>query len=299
MRSFRKIVKSTARKVRRLLGVESILEEQRKQNALLFELLRSQDIAAQATSLPIRQEVGAFLAARQLGLIETLERIRAERLSLARIGDGELRCMFYFRNRVRFQRSSAALANDLKDIAAKRGYEATRLLVGLPDPMRGHKFWQATWAACWPTLLPLISGGKTYGNAMVTRTQFFEYYGEQAVDAWRSVWNQADVCFLTGKGSRFGTPDALFSNIKSKSFLYSTPRDAYEDLPRFLAEIEQSVPKETLCLISLGPAGTVLAAKLAKLGYWALDIGHISNCYAEAFGGGMKPEIMPISSAAK
>jgi hypothetical protein len=37
--------------------------------------------------------------------------------------------------------------------------------------------------------------------------------------------------------------------------------------------------KNILILISLGPTATVLAYDLAKLGYWAIDIGHIDNEY--------------------
>ena len=41
--------------------------------------------------------------------------------------------------------------------------------------------------------------------------------------------------------------------------------------------------KNSLILIALGPSGTVLAHRLTQLDYQALDIGHITSSYEEAF----------------
>ena len=43
-------------------------------------------------------------------------------------------------------------------------------------------------------------------------------------------------------------------------------------------------------LLALGPTATVLAYDLSKLGYQAIDIGHLPNCYWQWKGSGTTPE---------
>ena len=47
-------------------------------------------------------------------------------------------------------------------------------------------------------------------------------------------------------------------------------------------------------VLALGPAATVLAARLTRLGYWALDIGHISQAYQTVVHGAPRAETTPF-----
>lgn len=70
--------------------------------------------------------------------------------------------------------------------------------------------------------------------------------------------------------------------------MYSAPKNAYEQLE---AVRESALQDDSdLTLISLGPAGSVLAYWLAKAGKQAIDIGHISDSYQNVFKGGSWPE---------
>ena len=112
---------------------------------------------------------------------------------------------------------------------------------------------------------------------------------------WRDVWEAKEVVIVTGENSRFVLEPALFDNVKSVDFIYSTPIDAYSDLPRLMPLLEAQDP-DKLFLIALGPTGTLLAAKLAQAGRWAIDIGHISESYANVFEGGAWPEDTAVVS---
>ena len=59
-------------------------------------------------------------------------------------------------------------------------------------------------------------------------------------------------------------------------------------------EVLQAEDPDKLYLLSLGPAGTLVAAWLSKLGRWAIDVGHISESWANVFAGGQWPEALDV-----
>ena len=95
------------------------------------------------------KEVSAFEKKYTIGYLETLEKINAEQLSLARFGDGELNllCM----EPIKFQSCSTALSNDLKNVLHTK---VDRLLVCLPtfldSPIpQENIFWTNFWCEHW------------------------------------------------------------------------------------------------------------------------------------------------------
>jgi hypothetical protein len=239
-------------------------------------------------------EVEAFLRDHQLGLFETLERVKSGRLSMARLGDGELALALDPSTAISFHHGSPELQAELRAILRGQEADESRLLVCVPGITVAY--YRAYWAKYWPALKPLLDRTRTYGNTSVTREALFRLDPEAARRAWRSVWDGRDVCFITGQGSRFQYDDELFGGLASRRTLYSLPRDAYSDVPRLIGEITASVPRETMILIALGPAATILAARLARLGYWALDIGHLPNAYRTVARGAPPADALPVVS---
>jgi hypothetical protein len=236
-------------------------------------------------------EATNFLATHQLGLFETLAHIKAHRISLARLGDGELLLALNSAAHIVYQQGSDALQQDLRCLLKGDGYEDTPLLVGIPGLTVAY--YRLYWAKYWRLVRPLLASTMTYGNISVSREALFRQDAEAGRLAWRAVWDACDVCFVTGKGSRFDVLPALFDNVASQRMIHSLPAQAYDDLPRVLDEIRATVPKSTLVLISLGPAATVLAGRLAREGYWAIDLGHISNAYLTIASGAPRAESLP------
>ena len=232
-----------------------------------------------------------FMSAHKLGLFETLDHIRRNRLSLARLGDGELALALRADARISYQAGSADLQRDLLDLLAGRGYSDVPLLVCIPGS--NSPYFRQYWAKYWPIVRPVLSEAMLYGDASVSREALFQQNVEADRLAWRAVWDGCDVCFVTGKGSRFDVLPALFDNVASQRTIHSLPAQAYDDLPRLMDEIRSTVPKSTLLLISLGPAATVLAGRLAREGYWAIDLGHISNAYLTIASGAPRAESLP------
>lgn len=258
------------------------LQEQRKYLEA-FRHLAARDVLT---------EVAEFTSAHQLGFEETLDRIKSGRLSFARFGDGEFRSMLRSDFNLRFQPWSAGMSGDLRSVLTFEGQDADRLLLGFPYPYR-NLHWSGVWLDIWHELKPLLRTDLTYGNSHVSRPIFFQQLGTRGVDLWREVWADEEICVVTGEGSRFSLTPALFDNIKSSRYIYSTPVNAYADLPRLMAELESADPDQ-LYLVSLGPAGTLVAAWLARRGRWAIDIGHISDSWANVFDSGKWPESLDV-----
>ena len=240
----------------------------------------------------VLQEVADFTAEHQIGFTRTLERIARDRVSFARFGDGELRIMLRPEFNLRFQRWSAGLATDLRAVLTYDGFDPDRLLLGFPYPYRSL-YWSDLWLDIWPDLRPLLRTDIPYGTTHVSRPICFERLGQDAVDLWRQVWQDRDVCIVTGEGSRFDVVPELFGNVASSRFVHSTAVNAYSDLPRLMGELKDQDP-DMLYLVALGPAGTLVTAWLAQLGRWAIDIGHISASWANVFAGGKWPERLEL-----
>jgi hypothetical protein len=237
-------------------------------------------------------EVGAFTRERQYSFEQTAAQIATRRMSFARFGDGEFRTMLRSEFNLKFQPWSANLAADLREVLTFDGYDAEKLLLGFPYPYR-NLHWSGVWLDIWEELRPLLRTDLMWGNSHLSRPIFFQQLGQRGVDMWRTIWADQEVCIVTGENSRFALTPELFDNVKATKFVYSTPIDAYADLPRLMKVLQDENP-EQLFLLSLGPAGTLVTAWLAKMGRWAIDIGHISDSWANVFADGKWPESLSV-----
>lgn len=257
----------------------------------LRTLTKSVLILRQLAMNEIIQELRVFARSKQMNFIETLEFIEVNKVSLARFGDGELKAMLRTGHNLRFQKNSVALQQELLNVVAEGEKNPTKVLVALPH-IFSDTHWMGIWADVWPETKTLFENLPRLGNAHVSRPIFFEETGQSGIDAWKVLWKDKSVTVITGYGSRFDLIPELFNEVKSATFLFSKPKDAFDDLDRIVAEAKKD-PAD-LFLISLGPAGTVLASKLASEGRWALDVGHLSDSYRNVYEGAPRPEHNPL-----
>lgn len=233
-------------------------------------------------------EVRAAIQTRQLGFLETLAAIKNDNLSLARFGDGEFKMMVRLDFNAKFQRNSPALKAALADTILN---PAPNLLLGMPN-IFVDLHWTAVWAEIWPMVSPYLGHAEQYGNSHASRPLMFHTFGDDAVKAWSEVWADKRALIITGQGSRFEMVEPLFGSLAGHEFLYSRPTNAFADIDRLVQEA--SSHSADLILISLGPAGTVLANHLARCGKQALDIGHLSSSYINVIEKGAFPESTPL-----
>lgn len=101
---------------------------------------------------------------------------------------------------------------------------------------------------------------------------------EECFDKLKTIWQDKDVVFVEGEGSRLGYKNDLFSRTKSIKRIICPAKDAFEKYDEILEECKK-ISKDKLFIIALGPTATVLAYDLTDLGYRALDLGHIDIEY--------------------
>jgi len=219
---------------------------------------------------------------------ETLIYIINNRASFVRFGDGEINHSISNEYESDWQEPNSKLTKDLKLILKN---DEKFLLTGIPEARNNDLWWRRYWALNWFAFLPLLNKEKLYGNSFVTRPEFFKVYGQHGVELWRGIWSKRKLVFITGKKSRLNTNHLLFNNAESKNIFYSLKANAYADLSRLKKEIlDSDLTNESLILIALGQAGTVLGYQLAIEGYQCIDIGHITNSYDNIFRGAKRPE---------
>lgn len=269
----------------------ALLQEQnRLLSVIASETKRTRDVTENIRGVvmaPIRRELADVIQSKQLGFMESVHAIRDERKSLARYGDGEFRLMYRNEHKLKFHDNSPELMEALKRVLTKPSDDT---IIGMPQVFLGIH-WSIVFAETWHFIAPLAATQSRFANSHITRPIFFERYGQDAVDAWRSVWEGRDVAVVTGKGSRFELVPGLFDNLGSVKEIFSTPTNAFLDLDRLVDEIEAS--GQDLVLLSLGPAATVAADMLAARGIQTLDIGHLSSSYENVLMGAALPEHVP------
>lgn len=225
-----------------------------------------------------------------LSPVETLQQIKQNRLSIARFGDGEINIVVHAGKGNIFQYGSLDLTNKMRTVLKAR---LDNLLVCIPNLTVGGEWWANYWQNIFDEYCQYLIYDRLYGDSWVSRSPFFWQYKQDAIRLWQDIWHNRDVVFIMGEGSRFNYHHELFDNVATKKTIVSLPTNAYSDMDRIISICQQE-KTDVLFIISLGATATILAYELTKLGYQALDVGHITNCYDKVFYDGKQPEELPI-----
>lgn len=244
----------------------------------------------------VLMEVRLLIQSRQMSMLETVGELASGK-SIARWGDGEIKLMLQPEFELMFQKSSPALAAELRGLMIGYDSFSKELMLGLPTIFT-TRLWMGIWAENWHKLAPLLQASTSrWANTHISRPVFFQRNGQDAVKAWRRVWEGKRVCIIAGRGSRFELLPELFDNVSSFVRIDSEPTNAYDTLDTLKKQLD-SVTEIDLFLVALGPTGTVLAAHLASEeggSRQAIDIGHLASSYLNVFQGGKDPEQLPKS----
>lgn len=226
---------------------------------------------------------------------ETVDHIIKDRCSVSRYGDGEVQIIIrYIENREyevdTFQTFDTSLASRLKTI------------LSCSEPVDGHAvcipyaiydsggysgytnlFWKRFWVkdclrhySCFSTSAVYCDTNFTrfYMGSSRSRRQDIALY----VERMKGIWNGQDICFVEGDKSRLGIGNDLFGNARSITRLLVPSVNAYSRYGDILDAVK-ALPKDKLYLLAVGQTATVLAYDMARLGYWAIDIGHVDIEY--------------------
>lgn len=231
-----------------------------------------------------------------LNSMETLQHILKCRNSICRFGDGELRMIEHYlrygnvflKKLDTFQQYDSQLAKRLLEVLLSK---QNNCLICLPHVFndfsvyKGYeRFHFEREYVYYQNVIKQIdkySSHITFGDSCFTRFYFnrtdipkLQLYIKQM----KQIWDNQEIVFLEGEKSRLGVGNDLFDNAKSIQRFLLPATNAFKKYDEILATVKQ-LPKDKLYLIALGHTATVLAYDLSKLGFWAIDIGHVDIEY--------------------
>lgn len=209
---------------------------------------------------------------------ETIDEIVLKRKSIARFGDGEFGIMFGV-SRWRFQKNDAKLAERLREVVAS---DDENILIGINNfygdlSHRTESDASGIRAYITPEVraqhMELLRLDRKYAHACISRAVSWEMVRNQ-----KRIWDGKDCVFIEGDKTRMGVGNDLFDNAKSIQRILCPAESAFDKYEIILAEAKK-LPLDKTILIALGPTASVLAYDLARLGYHAIDIGHVDLSY--------------------
>jgi hypothetical protein len=126
------------------------------------------------------------------------------------------------------------------------------------------------------TILEYLNYDLIYANSLISR-----YPREVKLKEYRKIWENKKVVFVYSLRGKFKIIPLLFDNIKEYETIDIPSSDAFEKYDEIFEKCKK-YSKEYLFIIAAGSTATVLAFDLSLLGYQAIDIGHLPNCYVES-----------------
>ena len=229
---------------------------------------------------------------------ETLDKILREHCSASRFGDGEFNLLRQKGNG--FCAYNQSLAGRLQEVLT---VPLPCHIVCLPYALvsrenlnlRTKVFWLSYFIKAYDVFKRYLKSGYVYYDASFTRF-YFAYKDKRVCKRYlekiRQIWFHRDILLIEGEYSRLGVNNDLFIHARSLKRILCPAKDAFEKYDDIMRAARKHGSNK-LILIALGQTATVLSYDLAKLGYWAIDIGHVDIEY-EWFLRGAKDKL-PIA----
>lgn len=217
---------------------------------------------------------------------DTLNKVINEKCSMARFGDGEV-FIAIKAGGVGFQHYNDELSNRLQKILRCK---ENNLLICIHDAYSkiNHdrtdsekEYWKKHLRKYGLKINVLLDKSKIYYNATCTRiySVFKDKSKSKALfKLFKKIWENRDVVIIEGEKSRIGVNNDLLDNANSIERILIPAEEAYNKYDEIYKEAIK-IDRNKLILIAAGPTATVLAYDLSKLGYQAVDIGHIDIEY--------------------
>ncbi len=221
---------------------------------------------------------------------QTVDFIVNHRASVSRFGDGEMSWILGEKKKS-FEISSDLLSQRLLEVLQSDLDGHIRCIPNVVETInrrekKSKAFWMANigkYAKYWNRY------ANSYPYFDTNFTRFYIGYKDkhslkinQRVNNIKKIWNNRDILIIEGFQSRLGIGNDLFANAKSIKRILCPAKNAFEQYDNILKVIKVNqckFSKETLILCALGPTATILAFDLHKLGYQAVDIGHLDVEY--------------------
>lgn len=216
--------------------------------------------------------------------MDSVQYILDNHCSVSRYGDGEFAVMRGEGNV--FQNSDARLAQRLIEVMT---HPIAHHVIGIPSLIkedckeyRASTFWSMVVVQNRKLFKQVLSDKVVYLDSLFSRFYFLNNDQGQCglyVAFLKKIWQERDIIIVEGIQTRSGVGNDLYSNASSIQRILGPATSAFDMYDVILDAIVQHAKRDQLILLSMGMTATVLAYDLAKLGYWAIDIGHLDLEY--------------------
>lgn len=220
---------------------------------------------------------------------ETIDEIIKNKKSVSRYGDGEFMYLFdgqkadnaYFRTKysekLKQRLSEVLISNNKNHLVCIWDFFGSleKFTDGSKIGARMHMSYFREYMKSY------INPNYIYGNAFISRPYLAYKDISQVACIFKKIkeiWKNRDIIIIEGELSRLGVGNDLFDTAKSVKRILCPAENAFEKYDLIL-EKATLLDKNCLILIALGMSATILAYDLCKLGFWAIDIGHIDIEY--------------------
>lgn len=217
---------------------------------------------------------------------QTIEKLVNSNCSLCRLGDGEFNLMFG--NDIPFQRYSDNLSQRLKEVLSSSNENLMICIPNLFASLENATLWTKTFSRTFfgkhnRAILNLLNNNQQYYDTGATSlyinstSSSLDDY-KNHFDSLKNLWTGKDIAIICGESVFNKIKFNIFEDSNSIEYIKAPSLNAYNQYNEILLQA-QSISKNKLILIILGPTATILAYDLSKLGYRALDIGHLAKDY--------------------
>ena len=223
-----------------------------------------------------------------MSIDETLDELLATDKSLVRFGDGEFSLING--NSIAYQEYQEDLAQEMREILINADKE-DNVLVCLPEIFeifKGNFLQNKDSENFWKNELDYhgrffqdICKAKRYGSAWISRPYINSEDKSKVATHFEKIkelFAGKDILIVEGATTRAGVGNDLFNNVRSIKRIICPSHHAFSKVDA----IQQTVLNHAagrLILLMLGPTAKILAYRLSRLGYRALDLGHIDSEY--------------------
>ena len=189
-----------------------------------------------------------------------------------------------------FQENNKILQKRLNEIINSNN---KNIIIGIPNMIntlsklniQAKGYWSKFLVRNYKKIKGVLNLNNTYCNTNITRP-YIDYKNKskklmkKKFDLLKNIWNHRNILIVEGEFSKLGINNDLFSNAKSIRRIICPAKNAFNKYDIILHRIVNTVKKDDLVLISLGPTATVLAYDLSKKNIQSIDLGHTDVEYS-------------------
>ncbi len=220
-----------------------------------------------------------------MSITETIQEIISNKLSVSRYGDDEVLMMANQMHKS-FQTYNKKIARKLENIIANPLENHISCIPDIFGDLTKYNDQAMEWFDYFLSRKKYLyykyfNENVKYGNSYITRC-YMDLKDKQPCERYfnllKQIWQDRDIVFIEGEFSRLGYGNDLFDNATSIKRILAPAKNAYKVYDKIIEEAKK-LDKNCLILIALGATATCLAYDLAKLGFQAVDCGHVDVEY--------------------